>query len=182
MHRGDKLEQAVARNLPMGSGVPLNSNGVTIRALLQQRTVLVDDLRLDDGYYLMLNPETGKIFDEYPLSRSELATPIIVEGKAIGVLNVEHPEPCKFSQQDAVFLEILAIHVAGAIKHLRDLNRIIEQETQFTHFAENSQDGVWIFDFEKGYTFVNPIMESIRKYLVIYFSYIITLLMRTSQY
>lgn len=80
------------------------------------------------------------------------------------MLIVEHPEPNKFSQQDAVFLEILAIHVAGAIIRLRDLNRLIEQETQFSRFAENSQDGVWIFDYNNGYTYVNSSMENILGY------------------
>lgn len=59
VHRENRLVQVAAKNLPIGSGVPIESNGVTIRALLQKKTMLVDDLSLDENYYIMLNPETG---------------------------------------------------------------------------------------------------------------------------
>jgi len=164
MRRGEKLVQVMAWNLPIGEGVPFESNGVTIRALLGKKTMMVDDLRLDENYYKMIDPDTGNTFEGYSISQSELATPIIVDGDAIGVLNVEHPEPNQFNQQDAIFLELLAIHVAGAIKRLRDLAAIIEQESKFTNFAENSQDGVWMFDYEQGYTYVNPSLEALLGY------------------
>ncbi len=128
IREGDMLKQVAAQNLPIGDGVPLDSNGVTIRALTTKKTIRVDDLRLDDDYYIMINPETGKYFEEYALSRSELATPIIVDDIAIGVLNVEHPEPNKFNDRDAVLLELLAIHIAGAIKRLNDLQAYLKAQ------------------------------------------------------
>ncbi len=161
MRNDDFLKQVTALNLPIGTGVPLDSNGVTIRAFKQQKTMLVNDLSSDEGYYQIHDPETDKPFAEYPTSRSELTTPIIVDGESIGVLNVESTEYNRFTDQDAIFLEILAIHVADAIKRLNNLNRILEQETQFTQFTENSQDMVWIYYLDKGYTYVNSAIENV---------------------
>ena len=140
MRQGVQLKQVAALSLPLGTGVPLDINGVTVRAFKQQKTMLVNDLSKDEGYYKIRNPDTGQPFTEYLPSLSELSSPIIVDGVSIGVLNVESPEYNKFTDHDAIFLEILAIHVADAIKRLDNLNRILEQETQFTQFAESSQD------------------------------------------
>ena len=142
IHEGDRLKQVAAQNLPIGDGVPMDSNGVTIRALKQRKTMRIDDLSKDDGYYIMINPETGDCFDNYAISRSELATPIIVDNVPFGVLNVEHPEPNIFNDRDAVFLEILAIHIAGAIKRLKDLNRLRAEENKFTQYADNAGDAI----------------------------------------
>ena len=159
--KDDYLQQVASRNLPIGMGVPLSINGVTVRAFKNQKTVLVNDLAHDEGYYKILNPETHQIFDEYPESKSELATPIILEGESIGILNVESTELERFTERDAVFLEILAIHVASAIKRLRDVDRILEQESQFTNFAENSQDAIWIYKYGEGYEYFNPAFVNI---------------------
>ena len=79
-------------------------------------------------------------------------------------MNVQSPEINKFNHQQGVFLEILATQVAGAIKRLNDLNRIYEQEIQFTRFADNSQDAVCIYYFDMGYTYVNDAMENLLGY------------------
>ena len=162
--QGDRLMQVLAQNLPIGTGVPLDTNGITIRAFKQKVTMLVNDLTQDEGYYKIRNPETNEIFSDFPESRSELATPILLDGKTIGILNVESPELNKFNYQQAVFLEILAIQVAGAIKRINDLNRIYEQETQFTQFADNSYDAVCFYLFNHGFTYVNATMEKLFGY------------------
>jgi PAS domain S-box-containing protein len=161
MRQGEQLKQVAALNLPLGTGVPLDVNGVTVRAFKQQKTMLLNDLSKDEGYYKIQDPDTGQPFTEYPPSMSELSTPIIVNGESIGILNVESTEYNHFTDQDAIFLEILAIHVADAIKRLDSLNRILEQETQFTQFAESSQDMIWIYNIDKGYTYVNSAVETV---------------------
>lgn len=54
-----------------------------------------------------------------PDTHSELAVPIKLEGRVIGVINVEHPEPDVFREEDQQALENLAAQAAAAIKNAR---------------------------------------------------------------
>jgi len=89
--------------------LPLDGNkGITVRAARTGKTVLVPDVRKDKAYV----KGGEKIL-------SELAVPIKVGRKVLGVLNVESQKLAAFSPHDRELLEILASHAATAIINLR---------------------------------------------------------------
>lgn len=123
--QGGKLVQvAKYGGIPADVELPLDGKGVTVRAVKERRTILVNDIEQSSDYVFAVNPETGQPYYEYELSKSELASPIIVDGEAIGVLNIESTDEESFTEMDRQQLEILASHVATAIDRLANLDEI----------------------------------------------------------
>jgi len=88
--------------------LPLDGDkGITVRAARTGKSVLVSDVSKEEAFV-----ETGESI------RSELAVPIKVGRKVLGVLNVEHKELAAFDEKDEELLEILASHAATAIGNL----------------------------------------------------------------
>jgi PAS domain S-box-containing protein len=54
-----------------------------------------------------------------PGMRSEIAVPLRVGARVLGVLDAESPRPAAFGEADERFLQLLATHVAGAVERLR---------------------------------------------------------------
>ena len=84
------------------------SQGLMGAAVREARMVLVNDVERDPRYV----PTPGA-----PQIRAELAVPILLAGKVLGVLNVESPNP--FTGEDAASLQIIADHLAVAIQNAR---------------------------------------------------------------
>lgn len=82
--------------------------GVTGRAVKTGQSQLVDDVTQDSAY-IQYDPET----------RSELAVPIKLGKRIIGVINVEHPDLNAFDEEDQQALESLAAQAAVAIENAR---------------------------------------------------------------
>jgi len=123
--QGGKLVQvAKYGGIPADVELPLDGEGVTVRAVKERRTILVNDIEQSSDYVFAVNPETGQPYYEYELSKAELASPIIVDGEAIGVLNIESTDEESFTEMDRQQLEILASHVATAIDRLANLDEI----------------------------------------------------------
>jgi signal transduction histidine kinase len=125
MVRGGKLVQvAKYGGIPAGVELPLDGKGLTIRAVKEQRTILVNDIEQSSDYVFVVDPETGRPHYEYALSKAELASPIIVDSEAVGVLNIESTEKDVFTELDRQQLEILASHVATAIDRVANLEEV----------------------------------------------------------
>src|SRR5947199_7792193 len=88
------------------------SEGIVGAAATLKEPVLVPDVTVDPRY-VMVNPET----------RSELAIPMMHQGKVIGVLDVESPIPNYFTEHHVHTLSILAANLAVSPEnpHLYDL-------------------------------------------------------------
>jgi len=82
------------------------ATGVMGAAVRERRTQLVPDVRLDPRYIV---PPSGFSV------RAELAVPILLGDQALGVVNVEGPEP--FGEDDAATLETVAALLAVAIRN-----------------------------------------------------------------
>lgn len=67
----------------------------------QKRTILVDDVELFPGHIACSS-----------LSKSEIVVPIMVEGKVVGVLDVDSDRMADFTETDKIYLEKLALLVA----------------------------------------------------------------------
>jgi len=92
----------------IGQVIPVyGKKGLTARAARTGRPVLVHDVRKDPAYIKTV-----------PGIRSELAVPIKIGKKILGVLNVESKNPKAFDRKDVELLEILASHAAIAMMGL----------------------------------------------------------------
>ncbi|HEY75715.1 MAG TPA: GAF domain-containing protein, partial [Thermoflexia bacterium] len=56
---------------------------------------------------------------DLPLTRSEMALPLRVRGRVIGVLDVQSEEPAAFSEEDIAVLQVMADQIALAIENAR---------------------------------------------------------------
>jgi len=134
MVEGENLVQVAAHeNLPTGLVLPLDGKGVTVRAVRERSSFMVNDVNVNEDYVYVTDPETGRPVEGYKVSLSELVAPILIQGNAVGVLNVESPRLNAFSEQDRTLLEMLAIHVASAIDRLgkvSELERLVEEKTR----------------------------------------------------
>jgi len=74
---------------------------------------------------------------ELPLTRSEMAIPLKLQERVIGVLDVQSSEAAAFSQDDVEILQVLADQVALAVDNARlitETNRVInELNRSYTH-------------------------------------------------
>lgn len=129
----DALKQVAANDeLPSGLELPLEGKGIMQEALREKRSILVNDVVKRMDYVFVRDPEAGELIPEHPQSRSELTTPIMVENKAVGVLNVESPHLNAFTRRDETLLEMLAMHVASALSRLRHIERLEEMVEERT--------------------------------------------------
>jgi GAF domain-containing protein len=81
----------------------------------QRQAIIVPDV-LDEAWkkdYRRIVPET----------RSEVAVPILDGERLVGVFNLEHPEPNKFTEEDRALLETLAVQMLIAIHTAKQYER-----------------------------------------------------------
>lgn len=104
------------KNIPLKDEISLQK-GLVGWAARHKEPVLVKDVTKDDRY-IQLNPET----------RSELAVPLIYQGKAIGVLDLEHTKRGYFTEDHMRTITTLAAQVAIAIENARLYERVADQE------------------------------------------------------
>jgi PAS domain S-box-containing protein len=111
--------------------IPLDGRGVTVRAVRTGETQLVPDCREDDDYEPGL---ASGIFE----ALSEIAVPVKVSGKVVAVINVESTKLDAFTEEDRKLMEILASHVASALRKIRDHGEIIRRQKLMEDLYENA--------------------------------------------
>jgi len=100
-------------DIPENWTLPLTGSGVTVRAAKTGVTQLVQDTREDPDYVPPPEPYTMETL-------SELAVPVIVEGKVVSVIDVQSFEVDSFSDDEKRLLEILGQHISSALRRLRN--------------------------------------------------------------
>src|SRR5437660_6182814 len=90
--------------------------GVTGRAAQQRQAVLVNDVRTEDGY-----------IDVVPNVCSELASPLIVKNRVIGVIDIEARQPGYFKEEHKRLLTLIASRMAVGIENARLYTRTTRQ-------------------------------------------------------
>ena len=90
------------------SRLPMTGGGLTVKAINQAATQVINDLR-ENPVYISSRPEGTRP------SLSELDVPIIVEGRAIAVINIEEQEKDAFTEENVQMVEILANHFASSL-------------------------------------------------------------------
>lgn len=112
-------EKVQIPNVPLGQGI-------TGYAAMHREPVIVADVSKDPRYIPVV-----------PDVRSELAIPLLLKDRCIGVFDLESPELDAFSKRDAEILTLLASQAAVAIENarlyeeLRDSEARMEKELRF---------------------------------------------------
>ena len=109
--------------------------GVSGQAALQRKSLLVEDVTKIDNY-INANPSV----------RSELAVPLIVKNRVIGVLDLQSEIPSFFTQDHQRLLELTASRVAIAVENARLYTRVSRQAQTLTVLHEISREITSILD------------------------------------
>jgi len=122
-HRG--YPEPLSVNLPIAG----TRKGITVKAANLHTPILVPDVTRDPDYV----EGSSDI-------QSELAVPIEVEGKILGVLNVESTKLEAFDEKDATLLQILASHTATAIRNIESRQEIEKRSSHLALLLKNSAE------------------------------------------
>ncbi|HTM11943.1 MAG TPA: SpoIIE family protein phosphatase [Bryobacteraceae bacterium] len=112
--------------------------GVVGAAALSREPVLVEDVRNDPRYLVALDAV-----------QSELAVPMMVRGKLVGVIDVQSTRLRAFSDQDRRILRLIASRVAGSIENANLYRRVHQQNRTFRALAQLSQEFSSILDLDE---------------------------------
>ncbi len=125
--------EEVVRNMV----IPLGE-GVVGAAALSKQPVLVEDVRDEPRYLVALDAV-----------QSELAVPMMVRGKLVGVIDVQSTRLRAFSDQDRRLMRLIASRVAGSIENANLYRRVHQQNRTFRGLAQLSQEFSSILDLDE---------------------------------
>ena len=100
-----------------GHRLPISSASLNGRAALERHAVIVSDTQENSNF--LPNPLL-------PLTRSELAIPLVVNNKVVGVLDMQNEEPGTFSEVNLPAYQVLAGQLAIAIQNSALFNQAEE--------------------------------------------------------
>lgn len=96
--------------------MPLSSNSIVCYAAREQQSVVADDVSVHPLYVPL---------DILPRTRSELALPLVIGDKGLGILDLQSDQLADFGPSDVQVLQTLADQIAVAIR-----NQQLFQDTQ----------------------------------------------------
>ena len=111
--------------------------GVVGQAALQRKSLLIEDVTQLEQY-IEANPDV----------RSELAVPLIVKNKVIGVLDLESEIPAYFTKEHQRLLELVASSMSIAVENARLYTRLSRQAQTLTVLNEISREITSILDLD----------------------------------
>lgn len=115
--------------------------GITGQAALHRRSILVEDVGTPGNYienYISANAEV----------RSELAVPLILKNKVIGVIDIQSEIPGFFNNEHQRLLELVASRMAVAVENARLYTRVSRQAETLTVLSEISREITSILDLD----------------------------------
>ena len=123
----------VAKGLTIGVG-----EGITGAAAQSRQPVLVNDVRSDSRYLNALDAV-----------RAELAVPMLVRGKLVGIIDLQSTRVHAFSEQDKALLALIASRVGTAIDNARLYRRVQGQNRTLRVLAHLSQEFSSILEIDE---------------------------------
>lgn len=112
--------------------------GVTGRAVMERRAVLVNDVSKEDAY-----------IQAVPHVRSELAVPLITKNRVIGVIDIEAPQQNFFKEEHARLLTLIASRIAVSIENARLYTRVLRQANTLALLNEISRELTSILNLDQ---------------------------------
>ena len=130
---GDVLKFKYARNpeIHLQPDLPLNGNGITVRAFTTGESQIVSDTRLDPDFIADVDPEKYL---------SELDVPIKIDGRVIGVINLEDQKPGHFSEEDRELVELVSEHIASSLKRIGLLKSVRRYNSNLEALKRHAAD------------------------------------------
>jgi len=130
-HRGNSRDLALR--------LPLNGErGITIKVVKTGKAVFVPEVNREKAYV-----KGG------PGIRSELAVPMKLGNKVLGVLNVESKKPGAFDENDKRLLEILASHAAISISNLGRRDQLKQVSDGLEHLMISTTEIMHVKDMHR---------------------------------
>jgi PAS domain S-box-containing protein len=116
---------------PLDFRLPLDGSkkGITVAAAKRGKPIVIGDVAKSLDYV----PGSSDV-------KSEIAVPVEIEGRTVGVLNVENRQLNAFDDRDATLLQILASHAATAISNLEKRQEIEERSNQLASLMRSSAE------------------------------------------
>ncbi|MEO6912334.1 MAG: GAF domain-containing protein, partial [Edaphobacter sp.] len=111
--------------------------GIVGQAALQRKSLLIDDVSKSE-HYVNANPNV----------RSELAVPLIVKNKVIGVLDIESETLGYFTPEHQRLLELVASRMAVAVENARLYTRVSRQAQTLAVLNDISREITSILDLD----------------------------------
>lgn len=111
--------------------------GIVGQAAATRMSVLVDDVTHSPHY-----------IDANPAVKSELAVPLIIKNRVIGVIDLESEQAAAFTQDQRRLLELVASRMAVAIENARLYTRLSRQAQTLTVLSEISRELTAILDLD----------------------------------
>ncbi len=111
--------------------------GVVGQAALQRRSILIEDVHTFEHY---INANPGVL--------SELAVPLIIKNKVIGVIDIQSESPAFFTHEHQRLLELVASRMAVAVENARLYTRVSRQAQTLTVLHEISREITSILDLD----------------------------------
>jgi sigma-B regulation protein RsbU (phosphoserine phosphatase) len=116
-------------------------HGIVGQAALHHKSILIPDVTAPGDYvehYINANPHV----------RSELAVPLIVKNKVIGVLDIQSEYPAFFTADHQRLLELVASRMAVAVENARLYTRVSRQAQTLTVLNDISREITSILDLD----------------------------------
>ena len=110
-------------------------HGVVGQAALQRKSIIIDDVTVVENY-----------IKQAPHAQSELAVPLIVKNKVIGVIDIQSEQPGFFTHEHRRLLELTASRMGVAIENARLYTRVSRQAQTLTVLGEISREITSILD------------------------------------
>jgi sigma-B regulation protein RsbU (phosphoserine phosphatase) len=123
----------VAKNLVIRLG-----EGITGAAAASRQPILIEDVRKDSRYLNALDAV-----------RAELAVPMLVRGKLVGIIDLQATHLKAFSEQDQSLLVLIASRVGIAIDNARLYRRVAGQNRTLRVLAHVSREFSSILDIDE---------------------------------
>jgi sigma-B regulation protein RsbU (phosphoserine phosphatase) len=111
--------------------------GIVGQAAHERRSILVEDVSRIDNY-----------IDANPLVKSELAVPLIVKNRVIGVIDLQSEQIGYFTEEHQRLLELTASRMAIAVENARLYSRVSRQAQTLTVLNEISREITSILDLD----------------------------------
>jgi len=132
--------------------LPLDGQkGITVKAAKTGKPVYISDVRKEKAYF------EGGVKDML----SELAVPVKVGNKVLGVLNVESERLAAFDENDKELLEILASDAAIAISNLKRQEQLRKLSERLEYLMKSATEIMHVEDMRQR---LKVIAKAIRKF------------------
>ena len=143
-----QIMQAAGHQLALGQGL-------VGQAAATKTAVLIPDVTQEPQW--LPNPLL-------PETRAEMAIPITIGQRVLGVIDVQHHVTGGLSVESADLLQTIANQVAIALQNIRQLAEIEANNQRLDLVVRSTDDGIWDWDIANNKTYFSPRWKAILGY------------------